>query len=115
MSTIFEPDREADLREAFFAHAGAGYWRPRLILVEDLAMNLRLHRDLRSRGYKWMRRTGLKSGYVAHDTPVTIALRDRLRFERKHDLSLPFRHLRAASRRLRHGTWLPRGKAGPVA
>ena len=79
MSTIFEPDREADLREAFFAHAGAGYWRPRLILVEDLAMNLRLHRDLRSRGYKCMRRTGL-DGYVRHDSPVTIALKGCLQF-----------------------------------
>jgi hypothetical protein len=58
MSAVFEPDREADLKEAFRAHARAGYWRPRLILVEDLAMNLSRHRDLRSRGYKWMRRTG---------------------------------------------------------
>ena len=89
-------------------------WQPRLILIEDLAMNLSLHRYLRSRGYKWMRRTGLNSWYVPHDTPVTIALKGRLQFVRKHYLGLPFRHLREASRRLRHGTWLPRGKAGPA-
>jgi FkbM family methyltransferase len=89
-------------------------WRPRLILVEDLAMNLSLHRYLRSHGYKWMRRTGLNSWYVPHATPVTVALKGRLQFVRKHYLGLPFRHLREASRRLRHGTWSPRGKAGPV-
>ena len=44
----------------------------------------------------------------------TVPLKGRLQFVRKHYLSLPFRHLREASRRLRRGTWLPRGKAGPV-
>jgi FkbM family methyltransferase len=40
-------------------------WRPRLILIEDLAFNTRLHRFLRSRGYKWVRRTGLNGWYDA--------------------------------------------------
>jgi FkbM family methyltransferase len=88
--------------------------RPRLILIEDLAMNLDLHRYLRLRGDKWMRRTGLNSWYLPHDAPVSVALKGCLQFVRKHSLGLPFRHLREASRRLRHGTWLPRGKAGPV-
>jgi hypothetical protein len=87
-------------------------WRLRLIRIEDLAMNLSLHRYRRSRGYKW---TGLNSWYAPHDTPVTTALKGRLQFVRKHDLGLSFRHLREASRRLRHGTWLPRGKARPLA
>jgi hypothetical protein len=77
-------------------------------------MNLSLHRYLRSRGYKWMRRTGLNSWYVPNDAPVTVPLKGRLQFVRKHYLSLPFRHLREASRRLRHGTWMPGGKTGPV-
>jgi FkbM family methyltransferase len=89
-------------------------WRPRLILIEDLAMNLDLHRHLRSRGYKWVRRTGLNSWYVPHDAPVTVALKGRLQFVRKHYLGVPFRHLREASRRLRHGTWSPRCTADPV-
>jgi len=87
-------------------------WRPRLILVEDLAMNLRLHRYLRSHGYKWMRRTGLNSWYVPRNAPIAVALMGRWQFVRKHYLGLPFRHLREASRRLRHGTWSPRGEAG---
>jgi FkbM family methyltransferase len=80
-------------------------WRPRLILVEDLAMNLRLHRHLRSRGYKWVRRTGLNSWYVPVGAGISAGLTGRWQFFRKHYLGLPFRHLREASRRLRNGTW----------
>jgi FkbM family methyltransferase len=82
-----------------------GRWRPRLILVEDLAMNLRLHRHLRARGYQWVRRTGLNSWYVPAGGSVGIGLTGRWQFFRKHYLGLPFRHLREASRRWRHGTW----------
>jgi FkbM family methyltransferase len=101
---------EIDLLRAFDLKR----WRPRRILVEDLAMNLGRHRYLRSRGYKWMRRSGLNSWYVPHGAPVTVPLSGRLQFVHKHHRSLRFRHLREASRRLRHGTSLPRGKAGPV-
>lgn len=80
-------------------------WRPRLILVEDLAMNLRLHRHLRSRGYKWVRRTGLNSWYVPQGAGINAGPTGRWQFFRKHYLGLPFRHLREASRRWRHGTW----------
>ena len=80
-------------------------WRPRLILIEDLAMNLDLHRCLTARGYKWMRRTGLNSWYVPADTPVKLGLFGRWQFFRKHYLGVPFRHFREASRRFRHGTW----------
>jgi FkbM family methyltransferase len=45
---------------------------------------------------------------------VSIALRGRLEFVRKHYLGLPFRHLREASRRVCHGTWVPGGKADPL-
>ena len=54
------------------------------------------------------------SGYFVEVGANTVPLKGRLQFVRKHYVSLPFRHLREASRRLRHGTWLPRGKAGPV-
>src|SRR5262245_18014435 len=39
-------------------------WHPRLILIEDHVLGLRLHRRLRSRGYRWIRRTGLNGWYV---------------------------------------------------
>jgi FkbM family methyltransferase len=87
-------------------------WRPRLILIEDLAMNLGLHRYLRSQGYKWMRRTGLNSWYVPHDAASAVALRGRWQFVRKHYLGLPFRRLREVSRRLRYRTWSPRAETG---
>jgi Methyltransferase FkbM domain len=77
-------------------------WRPRLILIEDLALSLRLHRHLRARGYKWMRRTGLNGWYVPADEPIRISFFERLQFFRKHYLGVPFRHLRDKKRRLRH-------------
>ena len=74
-------------------------WRPRLILTEDLAKNLRLHRYLQSRGYKWIRRTGINGWYVPGDSPMTVSLFGRLQFFRKHYLGVPFRLFREAKRR----------------
>jgi FkbM family methyltransferase len=76
-------------------------WQPRLMLIEDLAMNLRLHRHLRARGYKWVRRTGLNGWYVPEAHPMDAGLQGRLEFFRKHVLGLPFRHARERSRRYR--------------
>ena len=76
-------------------------------------MNLAVHRCLTARGYKWMRRTGLNSWYVPADSAVEVGVFARWQFFRKHYLGVPFRHLREASRRIRHGTW--RGGRGAVA
>lgn len=76
-------------------------WYPRLLLIEDLAMNLRLHRYLKSREYRWVRRTGLNSWYVPEQFPMRVSLPGRLEFFRKHYLGVPFRHFREALRRVR--------------
>lgn len=76
-------------------------WRPRLILIEDLALDLRLHRLLVSRGYKWVRRTGLNGWYVPVDLPMRVGLFGKWQFFRKHVLGVPFRHLRETKRRHR--------------
>jgi FkbM family methyltransferase len=76
-------------------------WQPRLILIEDLALNLRIHRALTSRGYKWVRRTGLNSWYVPDAAPMTVSSFGRWQFVRKHYLGVPFRHLREAKRKQR--------------
>jgi FkbM family methyltransferase len=76
-------------------------WRPRLILIEDLALSLRIHRLLKSRGYKWVRRTGLNSWYVPEDSPMTVSRFGQWEFLRKHYLGVPFRHLREAKRKQR--------------
>lgn len=76
-------------------------WRPRLILIEDLAFNLRLHRLLCARGYKWVRRTGLNSWYVPADSTMRVSPFGRWQFLRKHYLGVPFRHLRETKRKLR--------------
>lgn len=76
-------------------------WRPRLLLIEDLAMGLGLHRYVTSRGYRWVRRTGLNSWYVPAASPLHAGLGGRWQFFRKHVLGLPFRHFRETKRRWR--------------
>jgi FkbM family methyltransferase len=76
-------------------------WRPRLLLIEDLAMDTVLHRYLTRRGYRWVRRTGINSWYVPADSAMHVDLEGRLQFFRKYYLGRPFRHLREASRRIR--------------
>jgi len=77
------------------------HWRPRLILIEDHAQDLTLHRILRQRGYKWVRRTGLNAWYVPADHPMQVGWVGRLQFLRKYYLSLPTRRVRDAVRRVR--------------
>jgi FkbM family methyltransferase len=75
-------------------------WKPQLILVEDLVLNLSTHTYLKGRGYRWIRRTGLNSWYVPDDCPAKVSLFGRWQFFRKYYLGRPFRVLREA-RRLR--------------
>jgi FkbM family methyltransferase len=77
-------------------------WRPRLIYVEDLVMDLRLHRHLTARGYKWVRRIDINSWYVPAHNPMGVSPIGRLQFVRKYYLGTPFRHLRESVRRIRH-------------
>jgi len=60
---------EIETLEGFTLHR----WRPRLILIEDIVLNLRIHRYLMRRGYKWVRRTGINGWYVPLDSPMTIS------------------------------------------
>jgi len=76
-------------------------FHPRLVLVEDLVLDLRLHRFMQSRRYTWVRRTDINSWYVPADAAWPIGLRGRWQFLRKYYLALPFRRLREALRRLR--------------
>jgi FkbM family methyltransferase len=69
-------------------------WRPRLILIEDRALDLRIHRHLTGRGYKWVRRTGINGWYVPKDSPMSVGAVGHLQFIRKHYLGVPFRNLR---------------------
>ncbi len=76
------------------------HWRPKLILIEDLAFNLDIHRWLTRRRYKWVRRTGINGWYVPADSPMTVSAVGYLQFLRKHYLGVPFRNLREWKRRL---------------
>jgi len=76
-------------------------WRPRLILIEDVRADLRIHRYLRRRGYAWVRRTGLNSWYMPEPAELPVSLFGRWQFVRKHILAVPLRRLRDAKRRWR--------------
>jgi hypothetical protein len=76
-------------------------WRPRLILVEDLVLDMRLHRFMQSRSYKWIRRTDINSWYVPSESPLQVSLIGRWQFFRKYYLGTPFRRLRESLRRVR--------------
>ena len=75
-------------------------WQPRLILIEDLLLNLRLHRQLRRRGYRLLRRTGFNNWYVPQGDVPRFGLDGWWQFFNKFYLGTPFRRLRAAWRRL---------------
>jgi FkbM family methyltransferase len=85
-------------------------WRPRLILIEDLALNLKLHRFLQTRGYKWVRRTGLNNWYVPAGAAFAVSPFGQWQFFRKYYLGVPFRHLREAKRKLRERLWAKLGR-----
>ena len=91
-------------------------WQPRLIVIEDLAFNTRLHRYLRAHGYKWVRRTGLNGWYVPDDSPMKVSAFGRWQFFRKHYLGTPFRHIRETKRKLRERLWAKLGRetASPI-
>jgi FkbM family methyltransferase len=79
-------------------------WRPRLLLVEDIVLDLRLHRYIVARGYKWVRRTDINSWYVPADSTMRVSALGRWEFFRKYYLGTPFRRMREALRRLRART-----------
>jgi FkbM family methyltransferase len=76
-------------------------WRPRLILVEDHVLDLRLHHFMGSHGYKWVRRTDINSWYVPVDSRMSVSSLGRWQFIRKYYLGTPFRRARELLRRLR--------------
>jgi FkbM family methyltransferase len=76
-------------------------WRPRLILVEDHVLEMRLHRFMQAQGYKWVRRTDINSWYVPSESLLRVGLIGTWQFFRKYYLGTPFRRLREVLRRLR--------------
>jgi FkbM family methyltransferase len=80
------------------------YWRPRLILIEDHVLDLKLHHTLQARGYKWVRRSGLNGWYVPRDFPMPVSWWGWVQFFRKYYSSMPTRRVRDAVRRVRAAT-----------
>lgn len=76
-------------------------WQPRLLVIEDHVLNLRLHRLMQRLGYKWLRRVDFNGWYVPSDHVLRVSLLGQAQFIRKYYLSLPTRWVRDGVRRLR--------------
>lgn len=65
-----------------------------LVLVEDWGREFTLHRLMRRKGYKRVRRTGFNSWYVSKEKVFSVSLLGRLQLVRKYFLGMPFRRFR---------------------
>jgi len=76
--------------------------RPALLLLEDHLYNLKVHRHLRQRGYRLVKRTGLNNWYVPRDRPFSLSTPwERFRLWKKVWPNTPFRKLRLWLKRRR--------------
>lgn len=76
--------------------------QPALLLVEDHLHHLKVHRYLKQRGYRLVKRTGLNNWYVSKDRPFTLARPgERFRLWKKVWCNTPFRKLRVFIKRKR--------------
>ena len=69
-------------------------FRVGLLLVEDWGRDFRLHRLLRGKGYKRVRRTGFNSWYVPAQAKFPVSVWGRLQLFKKYVLGAPFKRLR---------------------
>jgi len=69
-------------------------YRPRLVLVEDAVLGMKLHRYMMSFRYTLVRRTGFNNWYVPEDSPYRAPLLRRLRLFRKMYLGTPVRAMK---------------------
>ncbi len=74
-------------------------WRPRLVLIEDLLLHLRVHRYLTRRGYRCLRRTGINNWYVPAEEMPKLGFDGQWQLFNKFYLGTPFRRARMAWRR----------------
>jgi FkbM family methyltransferase len=71
-----------------------GYWRPRLVLIEDHVTHHQKHALMRRSGYQLILRTGLNSWYVPAKASYTFSWAARFEYLRKYYLGLPTRKFR---------------------
>jgi len=69
-------------------------FRVGLLLVEDWGRDFQLHRLLRGKGYKRVRRTGFNSWYVPVQAEFPVSVWGRLQLFKKYVLGAPFKRLR---------------------
>ena len=74
-------------------------YRPRLILIEYVILDLQLHRFLLSKGYRLFRRTQWNNWYVPHDCSRWPTIAERLHLFRKMYIGTPLRAWRHERKR----------------
>jgi FkbM family methyltransferase len=88
---------EIDVLEGF----DLARWRPRLLILEDRAIDFTLHRYVRANGYRWIKRFALNNWYVPEESPATVSAFGRLQYIRKFYLGMPLRRQRQNKKRAR--------------
>src|ERR1051326_8878145 len=73
-------------------------FKPRLILLEDMAHDFTRHRYMRAQGYKRVRRTGNNSWYIPEAEPFRLSMFGRFQLLRKYYLAVPLRLIRDRNR-----------------
>jgi len=71
-----------------------GRFRVGLLLVEDWGRDFQLHRLLRGKGYKRVRRTGFNSWYIPSQVRFPVSILGQLQLFKKYVLGAPFKRLR---------------------
>ena len=66
-------------------------WQPKLLVVEDRAIDFALHRYISKRGYRLIKRFALNNWYVPAESPAKVSLLGKLQFFRKYYLGMPLR------------------------
>jgi FkbM family methyltransferase len=77
-------------------------WKPKLLVVEDRAIDFMLHQYISKRGYRWIKRFGINNWYVPAESFAEISWLGKLQYLNKFYLGLPLRRFRrriALSRR----------------
>jgi hypothetical protein len=87
-------DGEADVLRGF----NFRQWQPLLIVLENRDISLRIHRLVRSQGYRLLRRLDSSSWYVPEDDDARMPMSERWIMLRSYYLAAPLRALRRAAR-----------------
>lgn len=69
-------------------------YRPKLFLIEDLVLSLKVHNYMIKQGYKLIKRTGYNNWYIPNDEAYTVPFGDKWKLFRKLYIGTVFRKIK---------------------